>query len=163
MYAWHAQGLHFFLPFTPKSSQYHNSYSYSGLIAQRKNCKWCTAWHSTQTIPRDSLFQSVKTVSWYIHKGNIIYAHKKSMAFCLLIHMSHKHLGALCAYLHPNWIVNVASKDKNTFMPLRKCRFHCTNFYKTHYQLIIFCGYLLYLILSKLHKCKKYGKTSFIP
>jgi len=120
MYAWHTQGLHAFLPFTPKSSQYPNGYSCSGLIAKRTNCKWCTAWHSTQTISRDSLFQSVKTVSWYIHRGNFIYAHKKSMAFCLLICMSHKHSEALCAYLHPNWIVNVASKDKNAFMPLRK-------------------------------------------
>ena len=42
------------------------------------------------------------------------------MAFCLLIRMSHKHSEALCAYLHPNWIVNVASKDKNSFMPMRK-------------------------------------------
>jgi len=30
-------------------------------------------------------------------RGNFIYAHKKSMAFCLLICMSHKHTEALCA------------------------------------------------------------------
>ena len=42
------------------------------------------------------------------------------MAFCLLICMSHKRSEALCVYLHPNWIVNAKSTDKNSCIPLRK-------------------------------------------
>jgi hypothetical protein len=50
--------------------------------ATNRSCIWCIPWHnSRQTLPSRSVLSKCHTVSWRMRKCNLIYAHKRSIAF----------------------------------------------------------------------------------